>query len=73
MWSGFASVTIKRKLGKFRAIFYGGPMLAPAVTAILFSRNSSPSTPSFELWPEGTVRHWLILTRYGIKTRQAAS
>lgn len=27
---------------------------------------------SFELWPEGMGKNWLILTSYGIKRRQAA-
>ena len=32
-------------------------MVTPAITAILFSRNSSPNMPSSELWPEGMVKN----------------
>lgn len=48
-------------------------MITLAILVILASKNNSPSKMLyFEPWPEGMVKNQLILTRYGIQTRQAA-
>lgn len=60
-WKGFPSVTPKWKLGKFRTRSYDLLLL------LLFSKNSCPNMLSFERWPEGMVKSWLIWTRHGIK------